>query len=157
MKVFVSYSIIDRELHLITLLVSKLKQQGYTVYLSDHGFSSQNSYIALSDTFIGIVTNHSDSIDQVFDEYHYAESLPIKTILLIEKGVQVNDPKLDYFAFERSNPQKAINELFGISDNSSQQNQSKKDDLSGVIVAGVIIAGLAALISLFAGESKKDR
>jgi hypothetical protein len=155
MKVFVSYSIIDRELHLITLLVSKLRESGYTVFLSDHISYTQDRLIPESEFFIGIITNHSDSINAVFTEYNYAKSLGINAILLIENGVKVHDPQLEFISFERSRPNYAIDKLFGISNQLGNQPKVKNDDWSEVLTAGVIIAGLAALISLLAGGSKK--
>ncbi len=153
MKVFVSYSIIDRELHLITLLVSKLRESNYTVFLSDHNSYTQSRLVPESEIFIGIITNHSDSINAVFAEYNYAKSIGIKTILLIESGVQVNDNQLEYISFERTIPENAINQLFGIQN--PPVKQAKKDDWSDMLAAGVIIAGLAALISLLSGGNKK--
>lgn len=155
MKVFVSYSIIDRELHLITLLVSKLRESNYTVFLSDHNSYTQDRLVPESEIFIGIITNHSDSINAVFAEYNYAKSLGIKTILLIENGIQINDTQLEYILFERAKPESAINQLFGIQNQNPPAKQTKKDDWSDVLAAGVIIAGLAALISLLSGGNKK--
>jgi hypothetical protein len=153
MKVFVSYSIIDRELHLITLLVSKLRESNNTVFLSDHNSYTQDRLIRESEVFIGIITNHSDSINDVFSEFEYADSLNLKTILLIEKGVQINDKELEFIRFERSRPQQSINQLFGI--NKTPSKSAKKDDWSDALAAGLIIAGLAALISLLSGNGKK--
>ena len=153
MKVFVSYSIIDRELHLITLLVSKLRESNYIVFLSDHNSYTQDRLVPESEIFIGIITNHSDSINAVFAEYNYAKSLGIKTILLIENGIQINDNQLEYILFERTKPESAINQLFGIQNPPAKQ--AKKDDWSDMLAAGVIIAGLAALISLLSGGNKK--
>jgi hypothetical protein len=72
---------------------------------------------------------------------------------LIEKGVQINDKELEFIRFERSRPQQSINQLFGI--NKTPSKSAKKDDWSDALAAGLIIAGLAALISLLSGNGKK--
>src|SRR5690554_6470471 len=111
MRVFVSYSFIDKELYLLTLLVSKLREKGYIVQLSDNNYLS-NNYISNSDFFVGLITNNSHSINNVFSEWQIAEKLCKQRILLIEEGVQVSRKDIEFIRFNRNNPQLAIQQLF---------------------------------------------
>lgn len=149
MRVFVSYSFIDKELYLLTLLVSKLREKGNIVQLSDTNYSSDN-YINTSDFFVGIITNNSHSINNVFNEYLIAEKFNKQRVLLIEEGVQVNRNDIKFIRFNRNNPQLAIQQL--LKEEQSTKQSSVVEDL---LTAGVVIAGVAALISLLAGSNDK--
>ena len=61
-KVFISYSIEDRNLHLITLLLEHLRKNNYDVIVSDYGLDYPMRILNAS-LFIGIITNKSNSID----------------------------------------------------------------------------------------------
>ena len=56
--------------------------------------------ITSSDLFIGIITNNSTSIDEVFAEYEFAHEKNVRSILLIEKGVKVNDERIKFIPFD---------------------------------------------------------
>lgn len=154
MRVFVSYSFKDKELHLLTILVSKLREKGHIVQLSDNNYLSEN-YISNSEFFVGLITNHSDSINNVFNEWQLAEKLDKKRILLIEEGVQVGKNNIEFIRFNRNYPDLAIKELFKENEQPSKNENSVVD---GILKAGVVIAGIAALISLLAGdENNKNK
>ncbi len=152
MRVFVSYSFIDKELYLLTLLVTKLREKGNTVQLSDNNYLSEN-YINNSELFVGLITNHSDSINNVFNEWQIAEKLGKQRILLIEEGVNVYRNDIEFIRFNRNNPQLAIQQLF-------KENETKTSNkptvLEEIVTAGAVIAGIAALLSLLSnGNDKK--
>lgn len=151
MRVFVSYSFIDKELYLLTLLVSKLREKGNTIQLSENNYLSEN-YINNSDLFVGLITNHSDSISNVFNEWQIAEKHGKQRILLIEEGVNVYRKDIDFIRFNRNNPQVAIQQLFKENENKPTQQTSVIEE---VVKAGVIIAGIAALLSLLSNNEKK--
>ena len=67
-KVFISYSIEDRNLHLITLLLEHLRKNNYDVIVSDYGLDYSMRILNAS-LFIGIITNKSNSIDYVVKEW----------------------------------------------------------------------------------------
>lgn len=149
-RVFISYSIEDRNLHLITLLLEHLRRNNYSVSVSNQWIDSDLK-IASSDIFIGIITNNSNSIDYVIKEWQTAKKNNIQNILIVEDGVSINDSGISYIRFNRSNPQEAIEKLF--KDNKQtktipQKVQSKDDAFSTVLIGVAIIAGIAALISL---------
>lgn len=153
MRVFVSYSFIDKELYLLTLLVSKLREKGNIVQLSDNNYFSEN-YINNSELFVGLITNHSHSINNVFNEFLIAEKYNKQRILLIEEGIDVNRNDIQYIRFNRNNPQLAINQLFKENENKPSEKTSVVEDF---VTAGVVIAGIAALLSLLAGGNDKKK
>lgn len=153
MRVYVSYSFIDKELYLLTLLVSKLREKGNVVQLSESNYLSEN-FINNSEMFVGIVTNNSDSINNVFNESLIAEKYNRQRILLIEEGVSVNRNDIEYIRFNRNNPQLAIQRLFK---ENEKKTENKKNIVEEIVTAGAVIAGIAALISLLAGENNKKK
>lgn len=152
MKVFVSYSFIDKELYLLTLLASKLREKGNIVQLSE-GQKTYSNYINNCDFFVGIITNNSHSINNVFNEYLFAEQNNKQRILLIEEGVQVSRKDIEFIGFNRNNPQLAIQQLF--KENETQNNRGG-NVVEDIVKAGVVIAGIAALISLLGGNGNNN-
>lgn len=156
MKTFVSYSFIDSELYLITLLFEQLRTSGYEVETSSPKYPlpySDNQEILCSDVFIGIITNNSESVNHVIQEWNIARQNNIQNILIIENGVRVDNPNtLQFIRFDRRNPQIAINQLFNIN-TASNQNQGA-NALGGVLLAGGLVVGVAALLALLSGDKK---
>jgi hypothetical protein len=152
MRVFISYSFQDEELYLLSLLIDKLQVQGHQIRTTDFILENNRFHLNSSDLFIGIVTNYSDDISDVLDDWDYAKKLNKKTILLIEEGVHVNDKSISFIRFNRNKPEGAINQLLGVKPNVPAK---KKSDLEDGLIIGGIIVGIAALISLLAGTDKK--
>jgi hypothetical protein len=150
-RAFVSYSIEDRNLHLITLLLEHLRKNNYEVSVSTL-WGDSDLRIANADIFIGIITTNSNSIDYVVKEWKTAQRNKIPYVLVVENGVKIEDPEsLSFIRFNRSNPQEAIDRLFNIRQNSANVSSTKKNygnSTSDVIIGVAIIAGIAALISL---------
>lgn len=150
-KAFVSYSVEDSNLHLITLLLEHLRKNNYEVSVSTL-WSDSDMRIANADIFIGIITNKGDSINYVVEEWQTARRNKIPYVLVVENGVKIEDPEsLSFIRFNRSNPQEAIDRLFNIRQNSANVSSTKKnygDSTSDVLIGVAIIAGIAALISL---------
>ena len=152
MRVFISYSFQDEELYLLSILIDKLQGQGHQIRTTDFILENNRFHLNSSDLFIGIVTNFSDDISNVLDDWDYAKKLNKKTILLIEEGVQVNDKSISFIRFNRNKPELAINQLLGVKPNVPAKKSSDLED--GLIIGGIIV-GIAALISLLAGTDKK--
>lgn len=149
-NVFVSYSIEDRNLHLITLLLEHLRKNNYSISVSTQ-WTVSNLRIANTDIFIGIITNNSNSIDYVVKEWQVARENNVNGFLIVEEGVAINDSSIPYIRFNRTNPQKAINDLFNYNNKSSEVSHGKRgngNDLANAILGVAVIAGVAALISL---------
>jgi len=159
MKAFVSYSFTDSELYILTLLFEQLRKSGYSVDSSTHGFTIGQNYsdykIVSSDVFLGIITNDSTSVNHVISEWNIAVKNNIKHILIIEDGVNIQNPNgLNYVRFNRLNPSQAIDTLFKIS-NRNTPNTAKPTEVADALVFGGIIVGIAALLSLLSGGGKK--
>ncbi|MDD6581661.1 MAG: toll/interleukin-1 receptor domain-containing protein [Bacteroidales bacterium] len=150
-RAFVSYSIEDRNLHLITLLLEHLRRNNYEVSVSTQ-WGDSDLRIANADIFIGIITNNSDSIDYVIKEWKTAQRNCVPHVLVVENGVKIEDPEsLSFIRFNRSNPQEAIDKLFNINKPGANTPQKKKDNndtVSDVLIGVAVVAGIAALISL---------
>lgn len=151
MKVFVSYSFRDSELYIITLLLEKLRQNGFIVESSvspSSGIHHNDHRILTSDFFVGIITNNSESINAVISEWRIAQSKGIKTVLVVEEGVQTNNtPNITFIKFNRSSPKIAIDQLLKMPEIAQQ---SKTNAIEDIIAVGAIAVGLAALVSLLA-------
>jgi hypothetical protein len=159
MKAFVSYSFRDSELYIIILLFEQLRKSGYTVETSAYNYSNlnfqNNLKIQGSDIFIGIITNDSNSVNYVINEWNIAKQINIKNILIIEDGVDVQDPRsLNFIRFNRQSPTPAINKLFNINTPTKQLTKKTNSDVEDALVAGGIIVGIAALIALLSGGKK---
>lgn len=148
-RVFISYSIEDRNLHLITLLLEHLRKNNYSVSVSNQWIDSDLK-IANSDIFIGIITNKSNSIDYVVKEWQVARGKKIPDVLIVEEGVNVDESSdINFIRFNRTNPQAAINKLFERNKTTAaQKKKMNNDDVADVLLGVAVVAGIAALISL---------
>ena len=160
MKVFVSYSFQDSELYVITLLFEQLRKNGFNVDSSDFSnYGLYNNYkISESDFFIGIITNNSETINEVIQQWQVAANLNKQTILLIEDNVHIQDVNaIKFIRFNRYNPQTAISQLFSIPARSLPAitpSSKVNKEVENAVAAGLIIVGLAALISILSGSNK---
>ena len=147
-RAFVSYSIEDRNLHLITLLLEYLRNNNYVISVSNHGFTNS---IINADIFIGIITKNSSNNKHVVSECQIASKNNIPYVLVVENGVKMpSDAKGMFIRFDRSNPQEAINKLFNIKKPVPSVPRKKNDDdiVINVLVGAAVIIGIAALIKL---------
>lgn len=146
-RAFVSYSIEDRNLHLITLLLEHLRKNDYVISVSNQDFN--NNIIINADIFIGIITKNNSSNKFVISECQIAHKNNIPFILVVEKGVK-RPSGVQSIVFDRSNPQAAINQLFKLQQpiTSLPKANTNGDSTSKVLIGIVIIAGIAALLSL---------
>ena len=147
-KVFISYSIEDSNLHLITLLLEHLRKNNYIVSVSNQWLDS-NLKITNSDVFIGIITNNSNSINYVVQEWKIAKENKIPDLLIVEDGVNI-DESSNVIRFNRTKPNEAIDKLFNNNKSTTptKKKQNTADATSDILKGIVLIAGLAALISL---------
>jgi hypothetical protein len=153
MKTFVSYSFNDSELHIVSLLIAELRQKGLTVETSNHfgGLYLDDNKIVNCDFFVGIITNNSESINAVIREWRVAQSRNIKSVLVIEEGVRVNEnPNLQFIRFNRNNPRNAIEQLLNVNRQNTQitTNTTVED----AVAFGAIVVGIAALITLLSSK-----
>jgi hypothetical protein len=154
MKAFISYSIVDKEQYLITLLSNKLRRDGYSLVTSTNLYSNTLDFtttqqISSSQLFIGIVSYNGLQRDRVLKEWQNAVNTKIPSVLLIEQNLRVEpgaDPNT-YIRFNRNNPQPAIDEI----QRRMSSSKTPDDETTGWVLAG---AALLALIALFSGSKK---
>ncbi|WP_298507464.1 TIR domain-containing protein [uncultured Kordia sp.] len=148
MKAFLSYSIKDSDQIIISLLSTQLREKGFHVLTSQNFFSEYVDYttqneIDRANIFIGIISNASQYPKRVIDEWNLAETSGTPTILLIEKGVNINpDFKGDYVLFDRRYPNDAIQEI------NRKMSQSKESSSAWPwIIGGALVLGLVKVFS----------
>jgi hypothetical protein len=150
MKAFISYSLNDQEMYLLTLLSSKLKERGFTILQSTDFYGEMSSKtkvdIDKSDLFIGIITENSDEQNRVMSEWRLAGVTNKPLILLVENGVNVSkDFNYYYIRFDRYNPKNAVNELN--KKITCSRKRGNDSDSWLWVVGGAAVIGLLALLS----------
>jgi hypothetical protein len=153
MRAFISYSINDKDQFILTLLASKLRNDGFQIasgnnYLQNILDVNTASQINQSHLFIGIITAHSSEQQRVLREWDYAQRGSIPSLLLIEDSVSVaSNFTGNYIRFNRQNPQIAINNI-----------KTRKEQANNVLnannEAAAWVLGGAALLALIALFSK---
>jgi len=153
MRAFISYSLVDRELYIISLLSKKLRNDGYDLHsrLDLHKNTldlNTEQKISSSQLFIGIISYNGQQRSRVLQEWQYATNNKIPAVLLIEENVPIvpNSDRNSYIKFNRHNPQPAIEKIH-------QKMSSKRDDeeAAGWVLAG---AALLAILALFSSNKK---
>jgi len=153
MKAFISYSLTEQEQYIATLLSYRLREQGFTLILSNNSevFDETTKYqIFLSQLFVGVVTINGHQWQRVLGEYDLAMQNSTPAILLIEEGVPIH-PSFsgNYVLFNRTNTHDAIEE---IKRRMIQRNTKPNNEALGWILGGAAVLGIIALLS---NNSKK--
>ncbi|HRE57846.1 MAG TPA: hypothetical protein PLW09_08480 [Candidatus Kapabacteria bacterium] len=155
MRAFISYSLNDAEQFVLTVLASKLKEQGFIVSTSHNLFNNTLDYntftqLSKSNLFIGLITFTGNANERVFNEWKQATYRQIPSLLLVENNVDINQgilPQQNVVVFDRHNPEPSI-ELVKSKINSSRQNiQQKNDNTLAWLLGGIAAISLIALLS----------
>lgn len=153
MKAFLSYSLIDREQYIISLLSNNLRSQGYelstSMNLRGHTLDfTTTQQIASSQLFIGIISYDGQQRSRVLEEWKYASNNRVPAVLLIEENVQIaqNADPNSYIKFNRHKPQLAVQKIKERMDSSKREEET-----TGWVLAG---AALLAIIALFSSGKK---
>lgn len=153
MKVFISYSLNDAEQYILSILAKRLKEQGYVVstgYNINSTFrNDQNiSQINNSNLFIGLITTFGNANDKVIQEWQYARTRKIPSLLLTENTVwsispqYANDPNI--IRFDRNNPEPSIESVRRRIE-TSRSMQENND--SAWLIGGLAILALIGLLA----------
>lgn len=161
MNVFISYSINDNDQYILTLLSAKLREKNFVVKTSQNFYGQYLDYgtqndIHFSNLFVGLLTGSGIELNRVLEEWRYAQSKNIPTLLLIEDTVNINRTfRGNYILFNRFRPQSAINEINNrMSPPPARRvaTQSKKsDDIIPWLLGG---AALVAILSVLSNDKK---
>jgi hypothetical protein len=148
MKAFISYTLTEQEQYIATLLSYRLREQGFTLILSNNSevVDETTKYqIFLSQLFVGVVTINGHQWQRVLGEYDLAMQNSTPSILLIEEGVPIH-PSFSgsYVLFNRTNIHNAIEE---IKRRMIQRNTKPNNEALGWILGGAAILGIIALLS----------
>ncbi len=158
MKAFLSYSLIQSDLYLISLLSRELLNVGVTskgtVYSSDPSeelVTITNYNIRTCDLFIGMLTGDG-SIHQnamVYQEWEIAIHFNKSRIFLIEDTVDIPAEFTEpYLIYNRYNPNQVLQQLR----NFVQEKETEKRNKNNL----ALIVGGAALIELMTHLSKQE-
>jgi hypothetical protein len=114
MKSFLSYSV--KEQFEMLVIQDRVGNQGFwngtNIHWDENGLDDfVKRDIKLSTLFVGYITSKR-KIEQVLTEWHYAQSIGIPNLLLIEDTIKLPEPVTgNVIVFNREKPQKAINEI----------------------------------------------
>lgn len=149
MKAYVSFSANDNNLHLVSLLSFKLQDNKFRTSTSSDFFKDELSFTTKSNIqnthlFIGIITDDGLEQKRVIKEWEFAKQTDIPNILLIENNVPINeDFKGNIIKFDRSNPEKAINQI-------NEKRKIKPSTQNNISDALPWLLGGVALLAFFA-------
>lgn len=155
MKVFLSYSLNDKDQFILTLLAKELSAKGFSINQSND-FNMQMSQltkvnISKSNLFIGLISGKGYEKSRIENEWGLAYNANIPSILIIENNVPLNYGfNYPYIVFDRNNPRQAIAELNG------KINEMKKVSNSDSNAWAWVIGG-AALLSIISLLGKEEK
>ena len=150
MKVFLSYSVNDRDQYILTLLSGELNKQGFTMTQSSDfnvDMSELTKFnVRKSQLFIGLMTGTGREKKRVYKEWQLAHNAKKPTILLIENTVRLNPSfKFPYISFDRNDPRVAVQQLKReIEKVKNQQNQGS-NTLAWILGGAALLAILNLL------------
>ncbi len=155
MRAFISYSLNDSEQFVLTVLASKLKEQGFIVSTSHNLFNNMldpNTFTQLnkSNLFIGLITFTGIANERVFSEWQQATSKQIPSLLLVENNVNLHQTILQHqnvIRFDRHKPEPSIELVKNKISLSRQSIQSKNDNSVAWILGGLAAIALIGLLS----------
>lgn len=150
MKVFLSYSLNDRDLFILTLLAEELNKKGFHIYQSNDFNLTMSSLTKIniinSSLFIGIISGNGKEKTRVEREWQLADEKNIPCIWLIENTVPINtNLKSDYIVFNRNNSHQAIDELNKLI-NIKKENQNDSNAFAWIL-GGIAILPIIKLLS----------
>jgi hypothetical protein len=154
MKVFISFSINDKDQFILTNLGVHLSKRGYQIYQSeDFNQSSISSLtkinISKADLFIGLITKKSFEQKRIMSKWRAANTASIPAILLVENTVNINPNfKFPYIIFDRKDPKKAIEQL------QTEISKREKNEIDNTDALNWILGGAALLVMLHLFDKK---
>ena len=155
MKAFISYSLNDSEQYVLTILASKLKEQGFIVATSYNALNNildYNSFSQLnrSSLFIGLITQTGNANQRVYTEWKEATKRQIPSLLLVENNVSIHSTVLKHqnvIIFDRHNPEPSIDLVKNKIKTSRQVSPTKTDNTAAWLLGGLAALALIGLLS----------
>jgi len=150
---FISYSMEDREMFILSSIAKYLKESNYYVYtgLDIQVGSNWESAIAHEikrcDLFIGIASHNGIKSKWVLKEWELAQIHNRTSIFLIEQGVNINSDFLLnnlVILFDRNNPNTSLLQLQQIV---TQARENQKKNSQNLIIGGLIGMAIVKLLT----------
>lgn len=151
MKVFISYSINDKDQFILTLLSSELIKKGYEInqsidFQKDEISSLTKINISKSELFIGIITGNGFEQKRIMHEWRRAKVGKVPAILLVENTVPVSENfKFEYVIFNRKKPEIAIDNLKKLLLKYEEKKQKDTKALNFVLGSAALLLVLSLL------------
>jgi hypothetical protein len=166
MKAFISYSLPDSQEYAVTLLARELQEQGFYPDTGPYKFNNTLDdetffKIKSSHLFIGILmptrAKSSASNQRVINEWEFAITRKIPSILLVEKSIMPNistNQGANIVSFDKNQPDKAIE---FVKKAMEEAQRPLKKDINNTVAW--LLGGLAliALIGFLAKTVKKEQ
>jgi hypothetical protein len=120
MKAYISYSINDAEMFVLSLLSDKLREKGFSVTSNFTGRFADSMVetmaamkIKESNLFIGIITSTGGNKQNVIKEHNLAVSKKVPALLLVEDAVKLPPEFTNYnvVKFNRRSPERAVEQI----------------------------------------------
>jgi hypothetical protein len=153
MKAFISSSVNDNNLYLVSLLSFKLQENNFRTSTSNDFFKNELSFttknsIQNSHLFLGIVTDDGVEKDRVLNEWRFANSNGVPNILLIEDTVPVKKGfKGNIVRFNREDPQPAIDIIQKRMNSKPVKSNDTSEALSWILGGAAVVAFLSWVTS----------
>jgi len=144
---FISYSIKDTELFVLSSISRILDEKGYDIYSSYNEVQYIDNQIKKSSLFIGIASHEGIKSEWVMKEWEFAQVSAIPSIFLIENTVNINPQFIQHnlvLVFDRLNPTIAMNQLYKLISLEEEKKTKKSENL---VVGGLIGLALMTLLS----------
>lgn len=152
---FISHSMDDNELYVLSLITEYLANNGYFIETSYNNSiaSGQNieyaiqSQIAKSDLFIGIASHFGINSQGVLKEWKLAQTNGKTAFFLIEDNVPIN-PEFEQgnlvIRFNRQNPQESISNLHSMIE---KRKKDKSNTALNWVIGGLLGIAIIKLLS----------
>ena len=154
MRAFLSYSLNDSEQYVLSILVNKLNEKGFTVSSSYSNYNfidfERFNQINSSNLFIGVITATGTEYERVYKEWETASAIKVPALLLVENTVQIHPNLLkntNVILFDRHNPSPSID----LVKSKISQNTTSSDNFAAWALGGLAVLALIGLLS----DSKK--
>jgi len=150
-RAFISYSLADKDRFVVSRLTSELQQKEMLV-TSSQNFNSPTidfttrKNIEISDLFIGVITDQSQTANRVLIEWQYANQRNVPGLLVVEDTLNVQNIPLDnVIFFNRNNLGYAIDKVHQKIEYSS--HSPSNDEWVKWVLGGAAVIALLSVLS----------
>lgn len=149
-KAYISYSMDDREMYILSSISKFLSEKDYYIYSSYDNYQSgfqTKQQIAQCDLFIGIASHAGIKSDSVLEEWKIAQELKKTAIFIVDDSVNLSSDFIkqnSVIKFNRHDPQQSLAQLQKIVDGAKTE---KSNNAMNWIIGGLIGIAIIKLLS----------